>query len=210
MNDTLEKSRGKLSYFSHDTYARKDKKIRRLIFKHGPAGYGVYWILAETLHIESRIDFVDLPIIADDEKIDPAFLKTIVDYCTSEECLLFPHDNTGFWSDRVNRNLKQIQVFVDAGKKGASKRWGNKNNNHPNEGANWEGNSNKQINKQINKETNKETGHEMTDEEKQNYLKPENIKNLQTWLTTDQALKTHLLGFGFTEQEIDLAMGKKF
>ena len=37
-------------YFSHDYGSRADSKIKRLIYKHGMEGYGVYWCIIEDLY----------------------------------------------------------------------------------------------------------------------------------------------------------------
>jgi len=39
-------------YFSHDYNASNDPKIMALIYDHGAAGYGIYWVIIEMLHIE--------------------------------------------------------------------------------------------------------------------------------------------------------------
>jgi hypothetical protein len=37
------------NYFSHDSNAQNDEKIINMRMDHGPAGYGVYWMIVERL-----------------------------------------------------------------------------------------------------------------------------------------------------------------
>jgi hypothetical protein len=37
-------------YFSHDYNARSDPKIKKLLARHGVAGYGIYWAIIEDLY----------------------------------------------------------------------------------------------------------------------------------------------------------------
>jgi len=46
-----------MKYFHHDTDARKNRKIRRLIKTHGMVGYGIWWALVEELSLLDREGF---------------------------------------------------------------------------------------------------------------------------------------------------------
>jgi hypothetical protein len=194
-------------YLKHDINARNDLKVRRLRRKYNSEGYGVYWMLIEILVSNNgKIEFIDVPGIAEDEKLNPEKLIEIIAFCTSENCGLFKSDNKGFWSDRVNEYLEQRNSFIEAGKLGALKRWGHKKNTPPNR----EGSGGAYSNKEINKEINKKEAINMTSEERNNYLNPENLKNLQIIFKDNQTLKTHLINLDFSEAEIDQALGKNF
>ena len=43
-----------MRYFGHDTNAWKDEKIGDLCLTYGLAGYGLYWVIVETLHSEEQ------------------------------------------------------------------------------------------------------------------------------------------------------------
>lgn len=91
-------------YFSHDSNAHDDPKIVELIDALGLEGYGIFWILIETLRQEA------------DFKYPLKLVKSIAKrYGTSEEKVkavvggytLFDHDETHFWSPSLCRRMAE-------------------------------------------------------------------------------------------------------
>ena len=65
-------------YFSHDYNTRLDKKIKRLISKHGMQGYGVFWAIIEDLYNNANALQLDYESIAFDLRIDENLVKSII------------------------------------------------------------------------------------------------------------------------------------
>ena len=67
------------SYFPHDSNARNDERLVNVRMKHGPAGYGVYFMLVERLREEPEyMSVVDYNLIAFDLRIDASLAKSII------------------------------------------------------------------------------------------------------------------------------------
>lgn len=117
-------------YFSHDANAKDDAKIILLIDQLGLEGYGIFWVLVETLRGSEGYKCT--------LKIIPGLAKR---YNTSSEKMLTVIkqfdlfqivDNEFFYSESLNRRMfeyaEKIEKKSIAGKKGMLARW-NKNNN---------------------------------------------------------------------------------
>jgi Domain of unknown function (DUF4373) len=106
-------------YFSHDSNARNDIKLLRLRRDHGPAGYGLYFMLIEVLR---------------DQQDHKLTLSTIADiafeFHTEEDLLtkiiknydLFKIEDEVFFSPRLCRSMEQYNQkkfkHIEAGRKG--------------------------------------------------------------------------------------------
>lgn len=67
------------SYFPHDSNARNDERLVNVRMKHGPAGYGVYFMLVERLREDPEyMSVVDYNLIAFDLRIDASLAKSII------------------------------------------------------------------------------------------------------------------------------------
>ena len=67
------------SYFPHDSNARNDERLVNVRMKHGPAGYGVYFMLVERLREDPEyMSVVDYNLIAYDLRIDASLAKSII------------------------------------------------------------------------------------------------------------------------------------
>ena len=67
------------SYFPHDSNARNDERLVNVRMKHGPAGYGVYFMLVERLREDQEyMSVVDYNLIAYDLRIDASLAKSII------------------------------------------------------------------------------------------------------------------------------------
>lgn len=100
-------------YFQHDFYSREDKKIKRLIFKLGFEGYGLFWAIVEFLHREELKVGEEYLIGGDEDKI-----KAVLN-----DFELFRVENGYYISDRIIRNLDAIENKQTEKKKAAQARW---------------------------------------------------------------------------------------
>lgn len=108
-------------YFSHDYNARNDIKIQALLVEHGAAGYGVYWIIVETLHEESgkklKLNNLTYVAIARQASTSVEQVKAIVECCLEYE--LLTEDDGRFYSERVLNNIgKRIEISEKRAKAG--------------------------------------------------------------------------------------------
>lgn len=109
-------------YFSHDSNAHKDEKIRRLRFKHGLCGYGAYWILIELLRDANTYEMQkDYESIAYELHTDSDMIKSIV-----EDFGLFDYDDEVFWSNSLKNRMKIKEMKSKKAKMAAEARWGKK------------------------------------------------------------------------------------
>ncbi|NDV68935.1 Lin1244/Lin1753 domain-containing protein [Dysgonomonas sp. 25] len=113
-------------YFSHDSNAKDDPKCVLLIEQLGCEGYGIFWILVETLR-EQQPDFkyplILIPALARRYNTTAEKMKTVI----SSYGLFKIENNEFFFSESLNRRMK---IFLDkkkklseAGKRGNEKRW---------------------------------------------------------------------------------------
>lgn len=110
------------SYFSHDSNARNSKKLLRLRQAHGAAGYGVYFMLLERLREEGGYTSDrDYDMIAYDLREDKALIRSVV-----EDFGLFEisRDGKQFSSKGFTERMELREIRSQAGRKGASGRWG--------------------------------------------------------------------------------------
>jgi len=112
-------------YFSHDYNARNDEKILELRSEFGAEGYGVFWMIVETM-AENENGGIKASLIGG---LSLAFgvtketIKKIIEYCISIE--LF-YNEDGFVFSRRLKKHKQLRIKLsEDGKKGAENRWKN-------------------------------------------------------------------------------------
>lgn len=116
----------KAIYFSHDTNASNDPKIRDLRVNYGWSAVGIYWAIIETMHKEKN------------GEISKELLKTIIlDFCYQDKeeadkiekglyaTALLRLSKGIASSKRVNENLSDINEKSDIGRRNAMKRWTN-------------------------------------------------------------------------------------
>lgn len=115
----------KTFYFPHDANARNDEKILAVRMKYGMEGYGIYFALVEKL-LEST-DYIllkDYNTIAFELRVGAEKIKSIV-----EDFGLFQFTECGklFYSESLKSRMIPLEEVRDkrsiAGKKGAEKRW---------------------------------------------------------------------------------------
>ena len=111
-----------LSHFSHDSNARNSKKLLRLRQAHGAAGYGVYFMLLERLREEGGYTSDrDYDMIAYDLREDKELIRAVV-----EDFGLFEISGDGkrFSSKGFLERMELSEIRAQAGRKGATGRWG--------------------------------------------------------------------------------------
>ena len=116
-----------MAFFSHDTNASQDLKMRRLLRRLGMAGYGRWWRLCEIMasttgHRPSIESEEDAEIIAEELQLDSvqelmAFLVTLTDV----GLLSMPGDGT-IYSERMLSNAQQVGTNRANGKLGGRPR----------------------------------------------------------------------------------------
>jgi hypothetical protein len=117
-------------YFTHDFNARQDAKIKRLIMKHGMAGYGMFWSIVEDLYNNANALPTDYESIAFDLRTESETIKSIVN-----EFGLFIVDEDTFGSMSVQNRLDARALKSKKARDSAQKRWGN-DANAPKDDAN--------------------------------------------------------------------------
>lgn len=120
------------TYFSHDIYARQDRKIKNLLLHFrkesedkARSALCVYWWIVEDMHADDY-KVSDLEVYADDYRCDIDFLKTILN-----DFDLFRVENDCYISDRVLRNIEEMKEKAEKAKRAASKRWKGNGENPP-------------------------------------------------------------------------------
>ena len=113
-------------YFSHDYGARNDPKILELRAEHGLEGLGVYWCIVETF-AEAEDGYIDPMLLGGlslGYGISKAELQEYIDFMIEVE--LLSEDENGYYSKRMMEHKQIRKKLSDAGKKGATSRWGDR------------------------------------------------------------------------------------
>lgn len=122
------------SYFSHDSNARNSDKLMKVRMKLGAEGYGIFFMLIERLREEEGYkSTIDYDTLAFDLRVDAEKVKQVVE---NYDLFKFTEDGKYFYSDSFNERMEMMDLkskkLAEAGKKGAKKRWGNKQeDSHP-------------------------------------------------------------------------------
>ena len=107
-------------YFTHDFNSRQDAKIKRLIMKHGMAGYGMFWSIIEDLYNNANALPTDYESIAYDLRSTPEIVTSIV-----KDFGLFLEDGDTFGSMSVQNRLDARALKSKKARDSAHKRWNN-------------------------------------------------------------------------------------
>lgn len=110
-------------YFTHDYNSRNDSKIKKLLHKHGYAGYGLFWALIEELYNNANALPMDYESIAFDLRTDKKIIESIIN-----DFDLFVFDGNSFGSLSVQKRLEKRSEKSVKARESAFKRW-NKNAN---------------------------------------------------------------------------------
>ena len=106
-------------YFSHDYNARNDSKIKKLIFKLGYQGYGLYWAIVEELYQNANALQTDYESIAFDLRTTCEIVKSLV-----EDFDLFVINDGYFSSNSVERRMAERADRSKKARDSAMARWG--------------------------------------------------------------------------------------
>lgn len=126
-------------YFRHDANARADERILELRAEYGWAGYGQWWAIVEQLRDASqyRLNNVKISGLAIGMSILTPDLRKFLDSCIALGLLAVDEEGY-FYSPSLCRRMEpwdtKRAALVDAGKRGAAKRWGSDSHpiDHPN------------------------------------------------------------------------------
>lgn len=121
-------------YFQHDYNARNDEKILELRSRFGAEGYGVFWMIVETM-AEDKNGGLNSDLIGGlslGYGVAKAKLSKIFECCV--ELGLLKKIDGKYVSDRLLEYKKFRKSMAKFGKEGAQKRWGG--HSHPNAQSN--------------------------------------------------------------------------
>lgn len=111
-------------YFSHDSNAKDDPKCVMLIEQLGLEGYGIFWVLIETLRDqpEYKYPLALIPALARRYNTTTEKMKTVV-----SQYGLFDVTPEGdfFFSESLCRRMDNVSAFRESQRKKAMKRWNN-------------------------------------------------------------------------------------
>ena len=97
-------------YFSHDYNARSDERIRRLLWKHGMVGYGLFWAIVEDLYQNDNKLKVEFESLSYHYHVEIDVLKSVIN---DFELFVFQDDFFGSLSvqKRIDeRNSKSLKA----------------------------------------------------------------------------------------------------
>ena len=111
-------------WFKHDYNARNDEKVLELRSEFGAEGYGVFWMLIETM-AENENGGAKASLIgglSHGYGVAKDKLCDIIKYCVSVELV---YEKDGFYfSKRLDKHKDERRQFSENGIEGAAKRWG--------------------------------------------------------------------------------------
>ncbi len=123
-------SRKDTYYFSHDTNAKDDPKCVLLIEQLGMEGYGIFWVLIETLRDQPDYKYPVANISALARRYNTTTEKVRAVIYGYE--LFIVEDELFFYSDSLNRRMESYNLLKskrsESGRLGNAKRWGTSQN----------------------------------------------------------------------------------
>lgn len=105
-------------YFSHDYNARTDPKIKKLLARHGIAGYGIYWAIIEDLYNNANALPTQYDVIAFDLRCDEDVIRSVIN-----DFDLFQVDEEYFGSPSVAKRLLKREEKSLKARRSAAYRW---------------------------------------------------------------------------------------
>jgi hypothetical protein len=108
------------NYFSHDSNAQNDEKIINMRMDHGPAGYGVYWMIVERLRDADGYRLTaNYKALAFAMMCDEALVRSVV-----EDYGLFVVEGGKLHSESLMRRMDKMDERSRKAKEAAEARWG--------------------------------------------------------------------------------------
>jgi hypothetical protein len=112
-------------YFSHDSNAKDDPKCVLLIEQLGLEGYGIFWVLIETLREQTDYSYPLRLVPALARRFNTTAEKM---YAVIKNYELFQiSDDNFFFSESLNDRMKKMNQVRKKRKQAAMKRWHNEN-----------------------------------------------------------------------------------
>jgi hypothetical protein len=108
-------------YFSHDYNTRNDSKIKKLLFKHGYQGYGIFWAIIEDLYNNANALPTDYDSIAYDLRTDKNIVESVI-----KDFDLFVFNDGFFGSISVQKRLDERDSKSEKARESARYRWSKK------------------------------------------------------------------------------------
>lgn len=110
-------------YFQHDYNARNDEKILELRVKFGLEGYGLYWMILESMAEtdDGKLSYKRIGGLSLGYGVAIARLKEVIDFCIEIDLLSIESDC--FFSKRLMEHKDFRQKLSEGGTKGAAKKW---------------------------------------------------------------------------------------
>lgn len=106
-------------YFSHDYCARNDPKLQEVLFEHGVAGLGVFWVLIENLYEQGG----ELPLSACKSIAFALHTESNIVESVVRDFNLFQNDGEKFWSNSVNARINKRNDITEKRKQAALSSW---------------------------------------------------------------------------------------
>ena len=111
-------------YFSHDANAKDDFKIMLLIEELGLEGYGIFWVLIETLREQQNYKYPIRLLSVLARKYNTTLVK--LEVVVKNYHLFQIEDDCFFYSSSLNRRMQKMEEAIEqrviAGKISAAKR----------------------------------------------------------------------------------------
>lgn len=105
-------------FFSHDYNARGDRKLVKLIMKHGMTGIGIYWCIVEMLYEEGGYLPLEYERITFELRTKENVIQSVIN-----DFDLFEKDSEKFWSESVLDRLNQRCSKSEKARESINKRW---------------------------------------------------------------------------------------
>jgi hypothetical protein len=113
-------------YIKHDYNARNDQKILMLRLKFGAEGYGIFWMIVESMAEDSTgyLNKETVGGLSMGYGVAIGGLQAVLDYCV--ELKIFKLcEHRGYYSERVIEHKKEREFYKEAGSRGGKKKWEN-------------------------------------------------------------------------------------
>lgn len=110
-------------YFQHDYNARNDDKVLEMRQKFGAEGYGIFWMLLETM-AENENGLINSKLLGGlslNYGIPTQKLKAVIDECVRVK--LFQKKGTNYFSKRILTYKQLRKKISEDGKNAAKIRW---------------------------------------------------------------------------------------
>lgn len=111
-------------YFDHDYDARNDDKILEMRSVYKAEGYGIFWMLVETMatNADGGVKIALIGGLSLGYGVAKEWLIGFIQYCVNIE-LFYEKDGVVF-SERMLGHKEMRELFKESGQRGAEKRWG--------------------------------------------------------------------------------------